>query len=252
MSSLMSALNAPAPAAPAAAAAPVQIWPLPNILLTGESSTGKTTSFRNMPWDKTAYIDTENKGMPFEVDAEFMKNYMPCADHMATLAAIERVRKMPHIRYVIVDGFTDYNTKAMITERRNCAGSKDGFAAYKANSDWIMKILEACKSRHQITILTALPETLTATTDDGKGSMLLRRAKVQGREMEGFVEPAFVYAFVTKFLPTEPRVEDRYKFLTQSDGYSLAKSPIGAFKDALISNDMAAVLRVIEGRISKA
>lgn len=247
MSNLMATLTAP----PAAPATPASIWPLPNILLTGDSSTGKTTSFRNMPWDKTSYIDTECKGMPFEVDETFMKHYMPCDDHIATLAAIDRARKMPHIRYVIVDGFTDFNTKAMITERRANAGSKDGFAAYKANTDWIMRILQACKSRHQITILTALPETLTGVTDDGKGSLLLRRARVQGREMEGAVEPAFVYAFVTKFIPTEARVEDRYKLLTQSDGYSLAKSPIGAFKDALIPNDMAAVLRVIEGRISK-
>jgi len=248
MSNLMATLTAAPQSAPAA---PASIWPLPNILLTGDSSTGKTTSFRNMPWDKTAYIDTECKGMPFEVDETFMKHYMPCDDHLATLAAIERARKMPHIRYVVVDGFTDFNTKAMITERRANAGSKDGFAAYKANTDWIMRILQACKSRHQITILTALPETLTGTTDDGKGSLLLRRARVQGREMEGAVEPAFVYAFVTKFIPTEARVEDRYKLLTQSDGYSLAKSPIGAFKDALIPNDMAAVLRVIEGRIIK-
>ena len=71
-----------------------------------------------MPWDKTAYIDTEVKGLPFEVDATFMKHYFPCEDHITTLAAIDKVRKMSHIRYVIVDGFTDFNTKAMVAERR--------------------------------------------------------------------------------------------------------------------------------------
>lgn len=252
MSSMMSNPLIPPASKPVEIKTTEPIWPLPNILVTGESSTGKTFSFRNMPWEKTAYIDTECKGLPFEVNAEFMKNYFPCEDHITTIATIEKVRKLEHIRYVIIDGFSDFNRKAMVAERRANAGSKDGFAAYKANTDWIARFLDACKSRRQITILVAHPEVLTATTEDGKGNMLLRRAAVLGKEMEGKIEPAFVYAFVTRFIHTEARVEDRYKLMTQSDGYSLAKSPAGAFKDALIPNDMAAVVKVIESRIFKA
>lgn len=252
MSSLMAKLTGGAtPAAPTPPSTE-PLWPLPNVLITGESSTGKSYSFANMDWSRTAFIDTEIKGMPFPVNADFMRNYYPCEDHAQTMAAIKKVRQRADIRYVIIDGFTDFNDKAMIHERRANASAKDGFAAYKANTDWIIQFLDACKSRKQITIVTAIPETLTSTTDDGKGSALLRRAKVQGREMEGAVERSFVYAFVTKVFPGAEKPADRHKFLTRTDGYSLAKAPAGAFDEQYIHNDMAAILKVIESRISKA
>lgn len=227
---------------------PAPSFPLPNVLITGESSTGKTYSFRNMDWSKTAFIDTEVKGFPFPLSEQFKKNYYPVETYLEMLPTIAEVRARDDIRYVVIDSFTDFNTKAMVGERKANAAAKDGFAAYKANSMWIFDFLAACKSKKQITIVTALPEILTGVTEDGKSQSLARRAKVQGREMEGAVEPAFVYAFCTKFVPGKPQAE-AYKFVTQSDGVNLAKSPAGAFSTVLIDNDMAAVIKQIEARI---
>lgn len=234
---------------PAATAPAGFAFPQPNILLTGESSTGKTYSFRNMDWTKTAFIDTEVKGFPFPAPDALKQNYFPIEDWQQFMPVLKEIRARTDIRYVIIDGFTDYNTKAMIYERKVCGKEKDGsYTAYRNNSMHIFDFLQACKSKTQITIVTALPEILAGVDDSGKSQMLTRRAKVSGREMEGMIEPAFVYAFCTKLFAGRPPAE-AYMLQTQADAMNLAKSPAGAFKDMFIPNDMAKVIAQIEARI---
>ena len=41
-------------------------------------------------------------------------------------------------------------------------------------------------------------------------------------------------------------IDRQYKFLTQFDGYSTAKSPMDLFDDLLIDNDLAFVIKAID------
>jgi hypothetical protein len=57
-------------------------------------------------------------------------------------------------------------------------------------------------------------------------------------------EGLFTYVFYAMAINGDDKME--YKFLTNTDGEHVAKTPIGMFEDKLIDNDVAEILKVIE------
>lgn len=58
------------------------------------------------------------------------------------------------------------------------------------------------------------------------------------------LEGLFTYIFFTKVLEGENGME--YKFITNTDGACVAKSPLGMFTDLIIDNDLNEVIKVID------
>ena len=80
------------------------------ICIMGESGSGKTTAMRNLPPDKTVYIDCDGKGLSWkgwrkQYNAE-NKNYL-VSDYplkvQRYLNIINEDEKYKHIKYVVVD-----------------------------------------------------------------------------------------------------------------------------------------------------
>jgi hypothetical protein len=59
------------------------------------------------------------------------------------------------------------------------------------------------------------------------------------------LEGMFTYVFFTKVIKNDDDKME-YKFLTNTDGECVAKTPMGMFEDQLIDNDLAEVLKVID------
>lgn len=57
-------------------------------------------------------------------------------------------------------------------------------------------------------------------------------------------EGLFTYVFYATAIPGDDKME--YKFLTNTDGEHVAKTPLGMFEDQMIDNDLAAIIKVID------
>jgi hypothetical protein len=212
-------------------------FPKPIIAIIGDSGTGKSTSFRNMPWDKTRFIDVERKGLPFDYSG--ITNYVaPTHSDAVILAMVEAAKaKTP---YCIVDSLTKFFEYALNE-------SKDlykGFDIYKAFADKVRRLLNAARSNDTVFIFTGIPELLKITSDTGSET-IARRLFVYGKEWEGKVEKEFLIVFYTANKKDKTTGKITYHFLTNTDGVCSAKSPMGMFADALIDNDTAAALKKI-------
>lgn len=237
---------APKPAAPAAILTRFTGRPKPiaNILICGESGWGKTHSMQNMPWERTAYIDTEGKGFGWSERVPSDRLFR-VADALPDeiLALIDAVKEDPRFDYVVIDSFTGFSNRAF----SHCATKYGGYDIYTTYSKLIAQFLERATSATKRMIVTAIPEILTAESAGNTVGVLIKRAAVIGRAMEGKVEPAFAYAvFLRQIqLPNQPA---KSEFILTSDMKSQAKVPEGVFKPTELSmpNDTWELIKRIE------
>lgn len=59
------------------------------------------------------------------------------------------------------------------------------------------------------------------------------------------LEGMFTYVFFTKIVEGDDGKME-YKFLTNTDGECVAKTPMGMFPDMLVDNDLAEIIKVID------
>lgn len=57
-------------------------------------------------------------------------------------------------------------------------------------------------------------------------------------------EGLFTYVFYAMAQPADDKME--YKFLTNTDGEHVAKTPLGMFKDMYVDNDLAEIIKIID------
>lgn len=57
-------------------------------------------------------------------------------------------------------------------------------------------------------------------------------------------EGLFTYVFYAMAIPGDNKME--YKFLTNTDGEHVAKTPLGMFEEQLIDNDVAEIIKIID------
>jgi len=216
--------------------------PIANILIVGESGTGKTRSLKDLDWGSgtIAYIDAERKGFDWQdripEDCFFpVKNYAEC------LQVMEHVEANPKFRIGVVDSFSFVNASA----HEQFKVSHSGYDIYSALTSSVKKFLERCKSKRVRWIVTAIPEFLTTDSGGNTFGVLIKRAAVIGKECEGTVEQQFSYAVYTKVVPKANSKPDYY-FSLYSDGKSQAKIPEGVTDQLQINNSVAELLKLIE------
>lgn len=232
----------PAAATPATPPKPAITFPLPIVAVIGDSGTGKSTSWRNMPWDRTAVIDTEMKGFPFErATIDKIQHYYPCDTVEKVFGAMLKIKAMPAIRYAIHDSFTKF-------AEHNIESSKmqfKGYDIYNNYADVTNRYLKMLRSNTQIHIILGIPEFLKEANESGT-ERSVRRLFVHGKQNEGKIEKEFLVVFYTTMKADKETKKMQYSFLTNSDGICSAKSPMGMFPDLLIPNDLAAALQRID------
>jgi hypothetical protein len=218
--------------------------PLPNIIIVGETGSGKSSSLRNLNDDSVAFIDTEVKGLPF---ANRARKYFPCTSPSQIKAARDAIAKDNAVRIVITDSWT----KIAEMELEACKAMFKGFDIYSNLETRLRDHLKSFKSSRVINIVTALPEIVGATADSG-GEYKEKRAYVPGRALEGKVEAEFLIAMYTQVLPRDGNKDIMdYFLLTNRHGICPAKSPMGLFDKIRVPNDLREVLKVVESKLVK-
>ena len=207
----------------------------PLIGIVGSSGSGKSTSLRNLPVDKTIIIDLERKGLPFREAKNFQ--IIPAA----TLPEIDKAiaTGLNNAEVVVIESFTKY-CEILIEQAQKMY---KGFDIWNYYNKAIRKTLESLKNEKATVVITAIDEIVKIMQPTG-GEYNTRRIKVQGKVHEGCIEKELLLVLFTEVRREKDSIE--YCFQTNSDGITSAKTPLGMFKDLYIPNDLNTVITSLE------
>lgn len=205
----------------------------------GEPGAGKTTSMRNLNPDTTFYLDCDKKGLSWKGWREQYntekKNYLATdlKEYVATmLDRINTEEMFSHINVVIVDTL---NGLMVADEMRRM--KERGYDKWVDLAQCIWEILDqALTLRDDLTVIF-ICHSQTQKEDDG---YTFTRIKTSGKKLDKLC----IESKLTTVLYAT--VEDgQYVFRTHAD-HSTAKTPLDAFPEDAVPNDIAAVLEVLK------
>ena len=207
--------------------------------IMGESGSGKTTSMRNLDPKTTFYIDCDKKGLSWKgwkkAYSTDKKNYYK-TDLIGTVATlldkINTQDNMKHIKVVVVDTL---NALMVADEVRRM--KEKGFDKWQDLAQCIWQLIDqAMELRDDLTIIFVC-HSQTQKEDDG---YTFTRIKTSGKKLDKL-------CIETKLTTVLHAVCEggEYKFKVHSDN-STAKTPMGAFEDDEIENDITKVLEALK------
>lgn len=235
-----------------------------NVLVIGQSGSGKTTAARNLDPSTTAIICTDDKPLPFpgagakyktvrvrKEDKDVVdfgkSNYLEITSSVESInlapAALEQFAKQDRFKVILYDTFTHplinyYMGKVMEDARGNEVYKK--FNKMGFYSHHIISIMKAHKDK--MFILNAHPETSV----DGTGRMYEKMKTVGGKLTDEKVDIPSSFTIVLNSRVKRIGNKNEYVLETQSDGVTMAKSPMGMFNEFEIPNDYEYVRQCIE------
>ena len=207
--------------------------------LMGESGSGKTTSMRNLDPKTTFYIDCDKKGLSWKGWKKAYntdkKNYYK-TDLIGTVATlldkINSQDNMKHIKVVVVDTL---NALMVADEVRRM--KEKGFDKWQDLAQCIWQLIDqAMALRDDLTIIFVC-HSQTQKEDDG---YTFTRIKTSGKKLDKL-------CIETKLTTVLHAVCEggEYKFKVHADN-STAKTPMGAFEEDEIENDITKVLNALK------
>ena len=220
------------------------------IAIVGESGTGKSTSLRNLNSEETFLISTTGKPLPFrnyrnkykeikKEGSEWVGNYYVSSKYDKIISILKIVNlKMPQIKQVVIDDW-QYMLSYEFVDR----ATEVGFTKFTELAQHAMEVLryaeqmrEDCKMiflTHSENVGDAINPKYTIKTI---GKLLAEKVTLEG---------LFTYVFFTKVQEGDSGKME-YKFLTNTDGECVAKTPMGMFDELLIDNDLNEIIKVID------
>lgn len=218
------------------------------ILIIGQSGTGKSTSLTNLDSESTAIINPAKKALPFK---GFKSKYKEWSKENPTgnlfnvdnAAQIIQVldyinTKRPEIKNVIIDDANYIMAFEYIKRAKETGFQK--FTDIGVNYSNI--ITKGCGMREDINFIVMMhPEVDT----DALGNKIIK-AKSVGKLVDQYlnIEGMFSIVLYTKVIKHEKGLD--YVFITQNDGSNTGKSPKGMFDTLEIQNDLSFVIKKIE------
>lgn len=204
------------------------------ICIMGESGSGKTTAMRTLNPEETYYIDCDGKGLSWkgwreQYSAE-KKNYIRTDNQNDVLKIMFGINeKRPGIKNIVIDTI---NSIMIADERRRIAEK-----SYDKWSDLAWAVyditMSASRLRDDLNIIV-LAHTQTEI-DDTTGERFTR-ILTNGKKLNKIgLEKYYTTVLLSK------KGADGYVLETQANR-STAKTPMGAFEQMEIPNDMQAVL----------
>lgn len=209
------------------------------ICVAGESGSGKTTSMRNLNPAETFYIDADKKGLSWKgwrsAYALDKKNYFS-TDVVGTvvdlLTKIDKQDNMKHIKVVVIDTINGL----MVADEMRRAKEK-GYDKWVDLAACVWDLV--CMAHNLRDDLTVIFLAHTQTERDEAGYSFTR-IKTSGKKLDKIVlESKFTTVLISKANNGE------YVFETHAMN-STAKTPLGAFEEDTIPNDINIVLEALK------
>ena len=205
----------------------------------GESGSGKTTSMRNLDPATTFYIDCDKKGLSWKgwrSQYQYEKlNYM-ATDQIVTvtqiLEKINRQENMSHIKVIVIDTL---NGLMVADEVRRM--KEKGYDKWQDLAQCIWELLDSLYTYRDDLTIIVLCHSQTQKEDDG---YIWTRIKTSGKKLDKLE----IETKLTTVLYASCK-GGKYIFETHANN-STTKTPLGAFEEDEIPNDIVEVLKALE------
>lgn len=207
------------------------------VCVMGESGSGKTTSMRNLPSDETLYIDCDGKGLSwkgwrtqYNKDA---KNFIATSNKDKIITLLTKCEQRKEVKYIVIDTIN----AIMIDDEFARMGEKS-FDKWQDLAAAVYDLIKlALCLRDDLTVIV-IAHSQTDRDDFGNA---FTRIKTSGRKLDKIVlESKF-----TTVLLAKRNAQNEYVFETHANN-STAKTPLGAFEENEVPNDITEVLKKLE------
>ena len=190
------------------------------VLLIGKSGSGKSTSLRNFGEKEIGLINVSRKPLPFK--KKFESTLM--SDDYPTIAqAVSQTDKQS----VVIDD-AGYLIVNMFMKGHSNAGSGNAvFGFYNKVGDSFWGLIEFVKSLPDEKIVYFIMH-------EDKNDFGDIKPKTIGKLLDEKVCLEGLFTVVLRAV----RDNDKYLFRTQSDGFDVAKTPMGMFDGETVDNDL--------------
>lgn len=209
------------------------------ICIMGESGSGKTTSMRNLDPKSTFYVDCDKKGLSWKgwrtSFNEKNKNYFQTDFPEMAFRYLQMANEKDSCKHIKVMVFDTINGLMVADEMRRM--KEKNYDKWMDLAASIYNLID-----YSLTVredLTPIFIAHTQTDHDDNGFMFTR-IKTSGRKLDKItLESKFSTVLLAKVL------DGKYVFETQSNN-STAKTPMGAFAEKIIDNDIVMVLDALK------
>lgn len=205
--------------------------------IMGEPGTGKSTSLKGLNPDETFYCDCDGKGLNWrgwrqQYNSD-KKNYVKTNFPQIVTKYLNHVsEKAPHIKYFVVD---TVNNLMVSDEMRRCR--EKGYDKWLDLAACVWDLVDSPVSLREDMTVILLFHTQTEMTDDG---YMFTRIKTNGRKTEkNNIDSKF------NWLLRSVKVDGKYYFETTANN-STARTPLDAFSEDLIPNDITNIINTME------
>lgn len=202
----------------------------------GEPGTGKSTSLRNLPPKETLYIDADMKGLNWkgwkkEYNGD-NKNYLKTNFPQLAIKYLQLAEKGTY-KYVVID---TVNNLMVSDEMRRC--KEKGYDKWMDLAACIWELVDLPGSLRDDLTVILLFHSQTDYTEDG---YRFTKIKTNGRKTEkNNIDSKFNW-----LLRTVKQDDGKYYFETTAHN-STTRTPLDAFEDDYIPNDIMKVIEVME------
>lgn len=193
------------------------------VLIMGKSGTGKSASLRNFKEDEVGIINVIGKPFPFQNNLKALNtdNY----------ERIKHTIGRSKLNTFVIDDAGYLLTNYFMKGHR----TKDTFRFYDDLADEFWKLLNFIQKSLKYDKIVYL--TMHEDTND--------MGEVKPRTIGKLLNDKVCIEGMCTICLRSTRINGEYKFITQSNGLDVCKSPMGMFEDEMIDNDLAKVNETI-------
>lgn len=209
------------------------------ICIAGESGTGKTTSMRNLDPKTSFYIDCDKKGLSWKGwKNQFNgnnKNYIVTDFPNIALTVLKKLNEDKAYKDIKVCVIDTLNGLMVADEMRRA--KEKGYDKWQDLAQSIYDLVDYSLTMRDGITVVFIAHTQTDHDDNG---YMFTRIKTSGRKLDKItLESKFSTVLISKC------VDGRYVFETQAKN-STAKSPMNAFSEFEVENDIVKVIQALE------
>jgi adenylate kinase family enzyme len=185
------------------------------VLIIGESGSGKTYSIKNLNPDEVGIFSVEKNRLPFEKQFKIAKN--------ATYAQIKNALKNPKLKTYIIDDST-----FLIINQVFDRAKETGYAKFTETAKEFRDLIHDVNKDVPDDVVVYFLHHVEDVPNTGK-----IKVKTAGKMLDDVLDVPSCFDIV---LLAQVENKEHY-FITQTDGYTPAKSPEGMF-ELKIPNDL--------------